>query len=88
MTSYFMFRETAVRGDRTTVLGWHRGEGNLVVGEAQQVKRHFYTNIYLQGVKFIYDFHDQRCQSATAVLVRVIWFASAPRNQMAVQRKG
>ena len=41
LTSYFMFRETAVRGDRTTVLGWHRGEGNLVVGEAQQVKRYF-----------------------------------------------
>ena len=41
LTSYFMFRETAVRGDRTTVLGWHRGEGNLVVGEAQQVKIYF-----------------------------------------------
>ena len=41
LTYDFIFRETAVRGDRTTVLGWHRGEGNLVVGEAQQVKRYF-----------------------------------------------
>ena len=32
-----MNRETAAKGDQTTVLGWHRGEGGLLVGEADQV---------------------------------------------------
>jgi len=30
-------RETAAKGDQTTVLGWHRGEGGLLVGEAERV---------------------------------------------------
>ena len=32
-----MNRETAAKGDQTTVLGWHRGEGGLLVGEAERV---------------------------------------------------
>ena len=32
-----MNRETATKGDQTTVLGWHRGEGGLLVGEAERV---------------------------------------------------
>ena len=32
-----MNRETAAKGDQTTVLGWHRGEGGLLVGEADRV---------------------------------------------------
>ena len=32
-----MNRETAAKGDQTTVLGWHRGEDDLLVGEAERV---------------------------------------------------
>ena len=48
-----MNRETAAKGDQTTVLGWHRGEGGLLIGEAERVGVDFFLSFSLKLVLFL-----------------------------------
>ena len=77
-----MNRETAAKGDQTTVLGWHRGEGGLLVGEANRVSVDL-SSVSLKFILFLWRRikKDQilethcRCRSVTAALEKVACFA-------------
>ena len=51
-----MNRETAAKGDQTTVLGWHRGEGGLLVGEADQASVDL-SSVSLKLMLFLFEYY-------------------------------